>query len=88
MHFTPIQDFFTKIRLKFFKLATARSSKCSVKAKFFLMLVETPYFGRVLNTKTYLNREFGSTKFFLGSLAYKLVILFVFEKISCKMRKN
>ena len=52
------------------------------------MLVETRYSGGVINPKTYLNEELGSTFFFLGSLAYKLVNLLVFEKIVCKMSKN
>ena len=51
------------------------------------MLVETPYFGGVINQKTYLNYELGSI-FSLIYLAYKLVNLLVFEKISCKMNKN
>ena len=44
------------------------------------MLVETPYFGGVINQKTYLNQELGSKFFFLRSLAYKLVSLLVFEE--------
>ena len=52
------------------------------------MLVETPYFWGVINPKTYLNHDLGSKFFFLSSLAYKLVNLLVFEKISCKMSKN
>ena len=52
------------------------------------MLVETPYFWGVINPKTYLNHDLGSTFFFLSSLAYKLVNLLVFENISCKMSKN
>ena len=67
---------------------TARSSNCSVSAKFFPMLVEKPYFGGVINPKTYLNHELGSKFFFLSDLAYKLVNLLVFEKCSCKMSKN
>ena len=47
--------------------------------KFFL--VETPYSVGVLNPKTHLNRDLGSISFILGSLAYKLVNLLVFEKI-------
>ena len=43
---------------------TTRSSNCSVSAKFFPMLVETPYFGGVINPKTYLNHELGSKLFF------------------------
>ena len=37
------------------------------------MLVENPYFGGVVNPKTYLNHEFGSKFFILSDLAYKLV---------------
>ena len=51
------------------------------------MLVETPYFGGVINPKTYLNHELDSTFFPLSDLAYKLVKLLVFEKCSCKMSK-
>ena len=67
---------------------TARSSTCSVSAKFFPMLVETPYFWGVIDPKIYLNHDLGSNFFFLSSLAYKLVNLLVFEKMSCKMSKN
>ena len=67
---------------------SAKSSNCSVSAKFFPMLVETPYFWGVINSKTYLNLDLGSKFFFLSSLAYKLVNLLVFDKISCKMSKN
>ena len=66
----------------------ARSLNCSVSAKFFLMLVETPYFGGVINPKTYLNYELGSKFFFLSDFAYTLVNQLVFEKISCKMSEN
>ena len=52
------------------------------------MLVEKPYFGGVINPKTYLNHELGSKFFFLSDLAYKLVNLLVFETFSCKMSKN
>ena len=52
------------------------------------MLVERPYFGGVINPKTYLNHELGSNFFFLSDLAYKLVNLLVFEKKSCKMSQN
>ena len=90
MHLIPIQDFFHKnmhvIKKKSF--LTARSSNCSVSAKFFPMLVETPYFWGVINPKPYLNHDLGSKFFFLSSLAYKLVNLLLFEKISCKMSKN
>ena len=66
MHFISVEDFFSQkyarnVQRK--KLLTARSSNCSVSAKLFPMLVETPYFGGVINPKTYLNRELGS-KFF------------------------
>ena len=57
-------------------------------SKVFPMLVETPYFGGVINPKTYLNHELGSKFFFLSDLAYKLGNLLVFEKCSCKMSKN
>ena len=69
-------------------MLTARSSNCSISAKFLPMLVETPYFGGVINTKTYLNHELGSNFFFLSDLEYKLVNLLVFEKCSCKMSKS
>ena len=52
------------------------------------MLMEKTYSGGVINPKTYLNHELGFKKIFSGSLAYKQVNLFVFEKISCKMSKN
>ena len=52
------------------------------------MLVEKPYFGGVLNPKTYSNHELGSKFFFLNDLAYKLVNLSVFEQFLCKMSKN
>ena len=52
--------------------------KLQRSAKFFPMLVETPYFGRVINPKTYLNQGIGSTFCFLSSLPYKLVNLFLF----------
>ena len=45
------------IKQKFF--LTARSSNCSVSAKFFPMMVETPYLGGVINPKIYLNHELG-----------------------------
>ena len=73
---------------KEFFFSTARSSNCSVSAKFFPMLVEKPYFGGVINPKTYLNHKLGSNFFFLSDLAYKLVNLLVFEKFSCEMSKN
>ena len=57
-------------------------------SKVFPILVETPYFGGVINPKTYLNHELGSKFFFLNDLAYKLVNLLVFEKNSCEMSKN
>ena len=57
-------------------------------AKFCPMLVETPYSGGVNNPKTYIFYELDSKFLFLGSLAYKLVNLLVFVKISCKMSKN
>ena len=60
----------------------------SVSAKFFPMLVKTPYFGGVINPKTYVNYELGSKFFFLSDLTYKLVNLLVFEKCSCKISKN
>ena len=57
-------------------------------AKFSPMLVEMPYFGGVINPKTYLNHELASKFFFLSDLAYKLVNLLVYEKKSGKMSKN
>ena len=51
------------------------------------MLVEMPYFGGVINPKTYLNHELGSKFFSLSNLAYELVNLLVY-KILCKMSKN
>ena len=50
------------------------------------MLVETPYFGGVINPKTYLNYELGSK--FLSDLAYKLVYLSVFEKFHVKWART
>ena len=90
MHLISIQDFFHKNMhvIKNNKKMSAKSSHCSVSAKFFPMLVETPYFWGVINPKTYLNHDLGSKFFFLSSLAYKLVNLLVFEKNSCKMSKN
>ena len=89
-HFIPIQNFCPKnMQVVKKKLLTARSSNCSVSAKFFPLLVKTPYFGGVINQKTYLSHDLGSKFFFLSSLAYKLVNLLVFEeKKSCKMSKN
>ena len=88
MHCIPFQDFFTKYALNKIKICDLqRSSNCRVTAKFCPMLVETPYFGGVINPKTYLYYELGSN-FFPSCLAYKLVNLFFFEKILCKMSKN
>ena len=42
------------------KFGTARSSNCSVTAKFCPMLVELPYFGRFINPKTYIIHELSS----------------------------
>jgi hypothetical protein len=53
-------------------------------SKVFAMLVEKPYFGGVINPKTYLNPKLGSKFFFLSDLAYKLVNLLVFEKFHVK----
>jgi hypothetical protein len=53
------------------EILIAKSSNCSVSAKFFPMLVEKPYFGGVINPKTY--HELGSKFFFLSDLAYKLL---------------
>ena len=65
MYFIPIQNFFhTNMQvIKIKNLFTARSSNSSVSAKFFPMLVKTPYFGGVINQKTYLTHELDS-KFF------------------------
>ena len=60
-------------RNKKIKYWTARSLKFSVTAKFCPMLEETPYFGGVINPKTYLKHNLSSKKNFLSSLAYKLV---------------
>ena len=61
MHFTPIQNIFHKNwqEMKKKKLLTTRSSNYSVSAK----LVKTPYFGGVINPKTYLNYKLGSMFF-------------------------
>ena len=67
---------------------TARSSNCSVSAKFFRMLVKTPSFGGIINPKTNLNHKLGSNFFSLSDLAYKLANLLFFEKCSCEMSKN
>ena len=66
---------------------TTRSSNCSVLVKFFPML-ETPCFREVINPKTYKNHELDSKFFFLSSLAYKLVNLWVFEKNFITRSKN
>ena len=87
----PIQDLFhTNVHVikKMKKFLTARSSNCSVSAKFLPMLVETPYSGGAINPKTYLYHELGSKFFFLSSLEYKLVYILVFKKISCKTSKS
>ena len=84
IHLIPIQDFcFKCARNKKERNCSPQalsSSNCTNSAKFFPMLVETPYFGVVINPKTYVNHELGSKLFFLISLAYKLVNLLVFEK--------
>ena len=67
---------------------TARSSNCSVSAKFCPMLVEMPYSGGVFNPKNLPKPWIRFRFFFLNSLAYKEVNLLVFENISCKMSKN
>ena len=66
MHFIPIQDFFHKNMhiIKKKEIFDSKSSNCSVSVKFFPMLVEKPYFGGVINPKTYLNHELGSQFFF------------------------
>ena len=51
------------------------------------MLVETPYFGGIINPKTNLNHV-GSKFFFLSSLANKLLNLLVFKNISCKWART
>ena len=73
MHLIPIQDFFTKECTQYERqiFLTARSSNCSVSAKIFPMWVEKPYFGGVINSKTYLNHELCPKFFFLSILAYK-----------------
>ena len=52
------------------------------------MLLKTPYFGGVINQKTYLNHELSSKFFFLSSLAYELVKLLVFEKNHVKWART
>ena len=74
--------------IKINNFLTARSSNWSVSAKFYPMLVETPFFGGVINPKTYLNHEVGSKGFFLISLVYKVVNLFVFEKNHVKLART
>ena len=59
MYFTPIHR--NMLVIKKMKFLTARSSKCSVLANLFPMLVKTPYSGGVINPKTYLNRELSSS---------------------------
>ena len=51
MHLIPIQDFLHKNMhvIKRNKFLTARSSNCSVTAKFFPILVKTLYFGGIIN---------------------------------------
>ena len=74
--------------IKKMKLVTARSSNCSVSAKFFPMLVEKPYLGGVINTKTYLNHELGSI-FFSEWFGIWISEPFGFwRKKSYKMSKN
>ena len=84
----PVQDCFHKnIHVIIFFLTT-RFSNCSVSAKFCPMLVETHNSWGVINRKTYLNHELGSNFIFLNILAYDLVNLLVFEKMSYKMSKS
>ena len=83
MNYIPIHNFLSQKyagNKKEKKLLTARSSNCSVSAKFFPMLVKTPYFEGVINQNTFLNHELVSKFFFLSSLAYKLVKLLVFKR--------
>ena len=62
MQRTTIQDFLYKNTnvIEKIKILTARSSNSSVTAKFCPMLVEMPYFGGVINSKTNLNHELDS----------------------------
>ena len=85
-----IQDFFHKKHARNKKERHLRRQGLQIAAfqqSFFPMLVETPYFGGVINPKTYLSHELGSNFFPLSSLTY-LVSLLVFEKNLCKMSKN
>ena len=65
-----------------------RSLNFSVAANVFPMLAEKPYFEEIINPKTYLKHKLGSKFLFLSSLAYELVNILDFEKISCKISKN
>ena len=50
-----MQNFFHKnMQVKNKNKITARSSNCSISAKFFPMLTKTPYFGGVNNKKNLL----------------------------------
>ena len=90
MHFIAIQDFVPKnihiIKKKIF--LDSKVFKLQRFSKVFRNVGGKTLFWRVINPKTYLNHELGSKFFFLIDLAYKLVNLLVFEKISCKMSKN
>ena len=90
MHFIPIQDFFHKNMhvIKKKRKFDRKVFKLQRFSKVFPMLVEKPYFGGVINPKTYLNHELGFKFFFLSDLAYKLVNLLVFEIFFGKMIKN
>ena len=60
MHLILIQDFFAKIcTYKKKHLKTEGLQIAAFQQSFFPMLVETPYFGGVINPKTYVNHEIG-----------------------------
>ena len=90
MHFIQIKNFFHKNMqvIKKKELLTARSSNCSVSAKFFSMLMKRPYFGGVIYKKNLLKPWIRLKVFFLSSLSYESVKLLVFKKKSYKISKN
>ena len=90
MHFIPIQGFFHKNMhvIKKKKKFDRKVFKLQRFSQVFPNVGGKPYFGGVINPKTYLNHELGSKFFFLSDLAYKLVNLLIFENFPCKMSKN
>ena len=84
MHFLPIQYFFHKNMrvIKRKRNWLQGLINCSVSAKFFPMLVKKPYFGGVINPKTYLNHELGSKFFFHEWFGIKISEPIGFWKIS------